>query len=76
MIPNGPGVFESFSWLQDNHIPFPFHEETIGATVVQSKAMEAVEAASSEKLKDPSRTRARDAESFARGWTLDSIRQT
>jgi hypothetical protein len=73
MIPNGPGVFESFNWLQGNHIPF---HETIGATLVQSKAMEAVEAASSEKLKDPSRTRAQDAESFARGWTLDSIRQT
>jgi hypothetical protein len=65
MIPNGPGVFESFSWLQDNHIPF--HEETIGATVVQSNAMKAVEAASSEKLGDPSRTRAQDAKSLARG---------
>jgi hypothetical protein len=55
--------------------PYSFHE-TIGATVVQSKTLEAVEAASSEKLKDPSRTRAQDAESFARDWTLDSIQQT
>jgi hypothetical protein len=65
MIPNGPGVFESLNWLQDNHIPF--REETIRATVVQSKAMEAVVVASSEKLGDPSRTRAQDAKSLARG---------
>jgi hypothetical protein len=69
-----PRVCSNHSMLCKNHIPV--HEETIEATVVQSKAMEAVEAASTGKLKNPSCTGAQDAESFAKGWTLNSIRQT